>query len=992
MRRLGSRHLIAALPWLLGTLALRAAGPQINSISPGTAVAGSAGFTLTVNGAGFDVFNVIVIWNFGLPSATNLRTTLVNPFQATAVVETSLLTAAGVVPIAVAVEIFPTQFVNTNVVNFTITAPPLSLTAPCPLPDAGLNTMYFQRLTASGGVPPYRFRLAGGALPRGVLLLADGSVSGTPIEAGVFTPIIEVTDSQNATASNPCQLRVLGPFQASPRTLAFRSMGTVTPSQLVSLTSVVPGISYTVTTAAAWLRAAASAGTMPSSIAFTADPMPPGTYNTTATFTSPDASPRTQVVNATLVVDPPQAPRLGVEPARFQLALSEGAGVMRRVLTILNRTSGVLAWTAEPVFPPGQQPWFSIAPTSGNAAAGTPASTILTINTNILTPATTHRAAVVVRSPTTQEILQAPFVVAFSSGPLMRLSQSGFTVLTEFLGPTPPGIPLDVMVDRPTLFPVFNRFILFSGESAGWLSAASQPPAGQIQNFTVTARPTGLQPEDYDSSALFISDGAANSPRDVRVVQRVATAGTPLAPVITPTGLLFTATGSQNVRITNVRRTPITIEPSIAGDSAFSLATPMGKSIASGAFVNVEVRALTAGRRSGVYRATAFLQISGIEQVFGIDAVLIIPNMPATAEAGPHARRETSHTCVPTRLAPVSVIVPIGFVAISGLPVPLEARVLDDCGNPMTSGVVTASFSNGEPPVVFTHFPTGRWSGTWHVRQVPAAPVSITIRADDPERNLTGSVVMSGTVQANGGAPIISDGGVLSTASFALNAPLAPGSLVAIFGSNLADGQASASSLPLPAVLGSTSAVIGGRSIPLFFAGNPGAFSQVNGMLPYGVSPNTTYQLSVRKGVRRSNFEEVVIAPTQPSTFTLTQTGSGQGVVVDGTRPTVVVDAGNPIARGGVIIIYCEGLGPVNPPAVEGQAVRGAPLSVTATPATVTIGGVDAQVLFAGLTPFFTGLYQLNVLVPETVTPGAAVTVEVTVAGQTSRPVTIAVE
>jgi uncharacterized protein (TIGR03437 family) len=65
---------------------------------------------------------------------------------------------------------------------------------------------------------------------------------------------------------------------------------------------------------------------------------------------------------------------------------------------------------------------------------------------------------------------------------------------------------------------------------------------------------------------------------------------------------------------------------------------------------------------------------------------------------------------------------------------------------------------------------------------------------------------------------------------------------------------------------------------------------------------------------------------------------------------------------------------------------------MTANPVTVTIGGLDAAVQFAGLAPGFAGLYQLNVVVPGGVAAGDAVPVVVSVAGQASPPVTLAVQ
>ncbi len=58
---------------------------------------------------------------------------------------------------------------------------------------------------------------------------------------------------------------------------------------------------------------------------------------------------------------------------------------------------------------------------------------------------------------------------------------------------------------------------------------------------------------------------------------------------------------------------------------------------------------------------------------------------------------------------------------------------------------------------------------------------------------------------------------------------------------------------------------------------------------------------------------------------------------------------------------------------------------------TVKIGGVDAEVAFAGLVPGYTGFYQVNATVPRGVMLGDAVEVVLTVAGLSSAPVTMAI-
>jgi len=58
----------------------------------------------------------------------------------------------------------------------------------------------------------------------------------------------------------------------------------------------------------------------------------------------------------------------------------------------------------------------------------------------------------------------------------------------------------------------------------------------------------------------------------------------------------------------------------------------------------------------------------------------------------------------------------------------------------------------------------------------------------------------------------------------------------------------------------------------------------------------------------------------------------------------------------------------------------------------VTIAGAEAKFLFAGLAPYFAGLYQVNVLVPEGLKADTAAQLVIKVGGQSSSPpVTIAV-
>ena len=165
---------------------------------------------------------------------------------------------------------------------------------------------------------------------------------------------------------------------------------------------------------------------------------------------------------------------------------------------------------------------------------------------------------------------------------------------------------------------------------------------------------------------------------------------------------------------------------------------------------------------------------------------------------------------------------------------------------------------------------------------------------------------------------------------------------------------------------------------------------QLNAQVPYDVPVDTQHQILEKRGDSIAVPETLSVAAAQPGIFTKAQNGSGQGAIVKQDGVTLA-EPGTPAVRGEVVIIYCSGLGPVSPPVVAGRPAPSSPLSGVVNPVTVSIGGKEAQVLFAGLAPGFSGLYQINAFVPSDSDTGDTVEVVVESAGQKSRPVTIAV-
>jgi uncharacterized protein (TIGR03437 family) len=254
-----------------------------------------------------------------------------------------------------------------------------------------------------------------------------------------------------------------------------------------------------------------------------------------------------------------------------------------------------------------------------------------------------------------------------------------------------------------------------------------------------------------------------------------------------------------------------------------------------------------------------------------------------------------------------------------------------------------------------------------------------------------GAVTVRLTIGAAGPTPPnVASGGVLSTASYSLNTAVSPGMLVAIFGTNLtAAGQVyTAGTFPWPETLGGASVTIGGEPLPLY-AVTP---DQINAILPYDLPAGATLPLVVTYGNAISPPVPVNIVADQPGVYTLTQNGTGTGIVVivhpDGSQ--VLAGGSNAAQAGDALVIYGTGMGAVSPRAVAGAPTPILPLSKSNDPVTVTIGGVNAPVFFAGLTSGFSGLYQVNVTVPQGIKPSATAPLVLTQGGNSS-PTTVTI-
>ena len=203
--------------------------------------------------------------------------------------------------------------------------------------------------------------------------------------------------------------------------------------------------------------------------------------------------------------------------------------------------------------------------------------------------------------------------------------------------------------------------------------------------------------------------------------------------------------------------------------------------------------------------------------------------------------------------------------------------------------------------------------------------------------------------------PTIKSGGVVNAAPpYQGGQGLAPGSYISIFGSDLADTTLVESTQSLPLSLGEVSVSFegGGTSLPGHFHFiSPG---QINVQIPWEFQGQSSVQMKVTLCCYLwGALYTVPLATYSPGIFAVT----------DGVN-NAVISASNPAKRGGSIVIYANGLGPVDAPQSSGDPASSSDLVYTDATPTVTIGGSPAPPFFSGLTPGIVALYQVNVSVP----------------------------
>ena len=227
-------------------------------------------------------------------------------------------------------------------------------------------------------------------------------------------------------------------------------------------------------------------------------------------------------------------------------------------------------------------------------------------------------------------------------------------------------------------------------------------------------------------------------------------------------------------------------------------------------------------------------------------------------------------------------------------------------------------------------------------------------------------------------------GGVSNAASG--TARISPGALASIYGSGFGTSMFVADDgRPWPtSTTNFVSVQVNGVAAPLYYV-SPG---QINFQVPWATPTTGTVNVAAAVNGGSSNIAAVPVGTAAPGLFYDQVSGAA---IVQNTPDYSLNSASNPAPAGSTIVAYLTGTGPVAPAAKDGTPAPGDTLSWAASAYSAKIGSVAATVSFAGLTPGFIGLAQMNIVVPSTLAPGVY-PLSVTIDGQTSNSGTIAVK
>jgi uncharacterized protein (TIGR03437 family) len=881
----------------------------------------------------------------------------------------------------------PNQTSVTN--NYTLVINPLpTITTASPLPSAPIGALYSQQIAATGGSPgPSGYVFSMNNNPPGITISRSGLLSGTPTQTGTFSFNIGVEDSLGGETTSPFQVSFVSgtpQVEVAPLSLTFNApfQGTPPATQAIGVTPATgaqPPVNFTVlidngqsnNAAPAWISVNPTSATAPAGLVVSVNQgtLAAGSYP--ARIRVLDSNKLPTNVSVTLNVTS-AAPQLTVSPSMLRFsALAATPGILVQDLLVSNAGAGTLTFNASVT---GGSSWISaITPNSGQTTLAAPVPVQVQVNTSGLAVGSYHDTIQLTSAGGTVNVSISVFVAA--TGPVLSVSPTGVFFDARQNGGSSATCTIEILNIGAPASTVNWTASLLSGSN--WLnlvstSGTATPTSPGTLALALLPNATQLPVGPYYALIKITDPSSLNSPQFVIAVLNIEPDSVAPSPDASPGGLFFTtpvggsAPPAQQVVINTSSASPIPFQVSATTTNlgTWLRATPLSGTASGQTAPNVSVSVDPTGLAAGIYTGNVSFSIG--QSLESVNVTFVV--QPAGSSNSARLRPEAS--CTASKLAITENGLVNNFAVPAGWPATLIVQLNDDCGSPVADASVAASFSNGDAPLALVGDSLGNYSATWQPGDVTSEMV-VTVNAASGNLQPAVAKLYGGIAPNQTPPPTIAPGGTLNNLNPVLGAALSPGVIAQVYGSGLAASAVNTGILPLPTLFNNTFAQVGAYQAPLYFLSS----GQLNVEIPAEL--NASQQVPILLSVNN--------ALTLPVTLDIVPSAPGVLSYFDGPTPPSLqngahilaqhlngslVNSASPAKPSEYLVMYLVGLGATDPSVPSGMPAPSNPLSNVTLPPTVTVDSLPSKVPFAGLSPGFVALYQINFQVPADASSG----------------------
>jgi uncharacterized protein (TIGR03437 family) len=872
--------------------------------------------------------------------------------------------------------------------TFTISVnPQLGFGATSPLPAATVGQAYSQSLIPTGGAQPY-YAVTLDVPPPGMTLDSpSGLLHGTPpasaASATPYTFTAKLVDNIAAEVQKTFQLSIMNgqpSIQVSPTTLNFTAAvgGPPPASQAVSITPAASasGAKYSVLIDGGQpganppftLTATPGSGGVPAQLVVGVDQGLLQAGNTSGRIRVFDQNKvETDVtVNLTVTAAPVQ---LQVGPSRLRFAATiQTPGTFEQDLAVTTAGGNPAGFSASVA---NGSSWLSIMGASGQTVRNSAVFVRVIVNTHGQSIGSHSDTIHFTYAGGSVDVPVSLFIR--NAGPVLGVNVTGLRYRARQGGGFTGNEAVQVLDLGDANTTVNWTAQVVSGSNLVTLGATSgtaTPTQPGSLAINLAASATQQNPGGYYALISISDPNSSNSPVYIVVVLDLAPSTAPPVPDPDPTGLFFAVAAggaqspAQSIALNTSSATPVAFQvaASTADGGTWLIVNPASGQSSGSAPGSFAVAVNPAGLSPGVYSGSVSVSIGAVVSTIDITVVVLPAGsvVPSSSETPRELPRATS--CTPSKLAMTEIGIANNFSVPAKWPATLIVHLNDDCANSVTSGAVVASFSNGDPPISLRNTGQGaNYSATWQ----PGTTTSQMVVS----LNATAGTLAPATLQLVGGvganqnaAPVLASGGTVNAFNPISGGALSPGTIVEMFGTGLSSATTATGAPPLPISFSGTTVLIGGLSAPLYYVSD----GQVNVQIPSELPANQQYPILVTVNGAVTLPDQLDMVTLQPGVDSY----SGGSIVAQHGADFSLITAGSPAKPGETVVVYLLGMGATNPPVASGQPAPSNPLAMVTAQPTITVGGQSAHVDFAGLTPGFAGLYQVDFDVPASASSG----------------------